>query len=167
MAKQRRRAFKQHDGIQSQQEEVIKTIYPHLRFKPQPLPYVAEHNYYPDFLLGVHTEDGKPCYLELKEYMTLKDVPKYQAIMESNPHIRLYFLIYDAPSDVYIRLAAIRGCYVRQGFSSIPQEWLRDIRLNTTPSEQHATDRITNDSVQPRATSYQTLSRFSVSDGDD
>ncbi len=79
--------------------------------------------YNPDLLLGKDV-NGLTHFLELKEWMTEADVAKYAAVLESNTHIVLHFLIYDAPKKVFIRLAQLPRCIVQQGFAIIPEEWL-------------------------------------------
>ncbi|UTQ79807.1 endonuclease [Plectonema phage JingP1] len=130
-----RSRFKQRDGIQSEQERDVKILYPQLQFKPPAIPYVSTHNYNPDFKLG--TYEGKVVYLELKEYMTTADIPKYRAVLESNPHVIIAFLIYSASYDVFQKLGVIPRVWVAQGYVDIPREWLTKVKLPTikTPTD--------------------------------
>lgn len=124
--------FKQSGGVQSRQESVVKSAYPGLVFKPRPVPYVREHLYNPDLLLGKDA-DGMTHFLELKEWMTEADITKYKCVLECNTHVVLHFLIYDAPVKVFTRLSQLPRCIVKQGFATIPQEWLTyDQPLQTT-----------------------------------
>lgn len=122
-----RARYRQHSGFQSEQEELIAKLYPQLHFKPPAVPYVSPHNYMPDFKLGLC--ENRIVYLELKEYMTEADIPKYKAILDSNKHVVIAFLIYSASYNVFAKLGVMERVWVAQGYTDIPAEWLAKVKL--------------------------------------
>jgi hypothetical protein len=112
--------------IQSKQEELIHARYPNLQMKPDPVLYVTAHRYLPDAYLGNKVISGTTyrCYLELKEFLDYNGVPKYEAIVASNPDILIHFLIKSAPRRTINRLAKTPQFIVAIGYDKIPAEWL-------------------------------------------
>lgn len=82
----------------SRQEAAVRREFPTVAYETLRLPYVQEHTYIPDFYLF-----GGVC-LELKEYMTLADCAKYEAIAKCNIHIKLMFWIQKCDNAVLARL---------------------------------------------------------------
>lgn len=114
--------YKQKGGVQSRQEELVKRAYGGIiTFKPSPITYTMHHEYNPDFLLGY--SGSVPVYLECKEYMTLKDCPKYEAIQLCNPNVAICFLIKAAPTAVIRRLQK-QGFDTHIGEFVLPERWL-------------------------------------------
>lgn len=111
-------------GVHSQQEQDLRSRYPNLSFKPDPLKYYSVNKYYPDFYLGVD-KGGKACYLEAKEYIAYSDVAKYENVVRSNPNMRLYFLVFRAEVRTIKRIE--KFAVVAQHWAYLPQEWRNEL----------------------------------------
>jgi hypothetical protein len=121
-----RRRYKQHDGFQSEQEELFVKHNPQFKFKPAPIEYVSLRTHLPDVLLGCRN-DGKVVYIELKEWMALDDCRKYEDVVKCHPGVCIYFLIVGAPTAVMTRLAKNPAFKVHNAWYTIPAEWLVDL----------------------------------------
>lgn len=62
------------------------------------LPYKQEFQYIPDIVLS------GGVVLELKEYLTMDQVAKYEAIARCNQHIKLIFWVQKCSNAVLVRL---------------------------------------------------------------
>lgn len=121
-----RRRYKQHDGFQSEQEELFVRHNPQFKFKPKPIEYVSLRTHLPDVLLG-RRADGKVVYIELKEWMSLDDCRKYEDVVKCHPCVCIYFLIVKAPTAVMTRLAKNPAFEVYNAWYTIPDAWLVDL----------------------------------------
>lgn len=116
------RRFTKRPGFDSNQEVDFNDANPSVKMKPMALPYTQNLSYLPDAMLGV-TPGGKRVYVELKEYIAVRDCAKYEAVVNSNSNVILCMLILSAADAVFTRLAKHPQIFVSQGYSELPLLW--------------------------------------------
>lgn len=78
----------------SNQEAVVTTLYPYLKYEPCKFEYIMRKTYTPDLYLGVSKVTGNHVYVEMKEWVLRDDLPKYEAIAAYlPPKTELRFLV--------------------------------------------------------------------------
>lgn len=84
----------------SRQEVAVLRTFPNLteKYESIRLPYKQEFQYIPDIVLS------GGVVLELKEYLTMDQVAKYEAIARCNQHIKLIFWVQKCSNAVLVRL---------------------------------------------------------------
>jgi hypothetical protein len=109
--------------FKSKQERTLGWLYPTLRYEPLTLDYAIHTKYTPDFYLGLHT-DGKPVYLECKEWLAYEDVGKYRYFCEQYPQLHLAFLIRSAQPRTIQRLKSFAWDVELSSIDVLPTRWL-------------------------------------------
>lgn len=91
-------------------------------YESEKIPYVINHTYCPDFVLG------NGIRIEAKGYFRPGDVSKYRAVKAQNPDLDLRFVFMDADKKIPGQKTTHAGWCERHGFQwasgSIPKEWL-------------------------------------------
>jgi hypothetical protein len=111
-------------SYKSHQEKTLGILYPKLRYEPVTLDCTIPTKYTPDFRLGVH-EDGKPIYMECKEWIAYEDVTKYRHFCEQYPQLHLAFLIRSAQPRTIQRLQSFAWDVELSSIDMIPDRWYK------------------------------------------
>lgn len=111
-------------SYKSHQEKALGTLYPKLCYEPIKLEYSIHTTYTPDFKLGVH-EDGKPIYMECKEWVAYEDVTKYRHFCEQYPQLHLAFLVRTAQPRTIQRLQSFAWDVELSSIDVIPNRWYK------------------------------------------
>lgn len=106
----------------SGQEHGLRVNYPHLRYEPHTFEYTIPTRYTPDFYLGLHA-DGKPIYIECKEWLPYEDVTKYKHFCEQYPQIHLAFLVKSIQPRTLQRLAVFAWDVEVSSLNVLPPRW--------------------------------------------
>jgi len=89
----------------SEQEKIIRIIYPQLLYEPCKFDYVIHATYTPDLYLGISSVNGRHVYVECKEWIEYTDCKRYESIGNClPPEAELRFLIYRAQDRTLERL---------------------------------------------------------------